>query len=130
MKPHESHCRSAVVTALLCGAMSVPVTGWTHWEGFEAADPSTPAALLRFESAASGYVEAAAAPVSWFTPFENDMRLTGGSHNHGNMEDAATRKPRPIRMRLNRSQALRRVMHNPRRRRAPTEVNETCDARR
>lgn len=69
--------------------MSVPVTGWTHWEGFEAADPSTPAALLRFESAASGYVEAAAVPVSWFTPFENEMRLTGGSHNHGNMEDPA-----------------------------------------
>ena len=49
--------------------------GWAHWEGFEAADPSTPAALLRFESAASGYVEAEATPASWLARFQMD----GGS---------------------------------------------------
>lgn len=86
MTPRPAIRRRAALAALLCGGTIVPIQGWAHWEGFEAADPSTPAALLRFESAAAGYVEAQDAPVSWITPFENDMRLRGGSHNHGNPE--------------------------------------------
>ena len=50
--------------------MNAPVAGWAHWEGFEAADPSTPAALLRFESAAAGYVEAKVVSGSWLERFD------------------------------------------------------------
>ena len=89
MTPQRAIRRSAALAALLCGGTIVPMKGWAHWEGFEAADPSTPAALLRFESAASGYVEAEATPVSWLTLFENDMRLRGGSHIHGIPEHPA-----------------------------------------
>ena len=72
MRPHPAIGRSAALAALLCGGTIVPVAGWTHWEGFEAADPSTPAALLRFESAATGYVEADVTPESWLARFEVD----------------------------------------------------------
>ena len=72
MRPRPAIRRSAALAVLLCGGTSVPVAGWTHWEGFEAADPSTPAALLRFESAAAGYVEADATPESWLARFEVD----------------------------------------------------------
>ena len=57
--------------ALLLGASSVPAVAWGHWEGVEAADPSTPAAVLRLESATAAYTEANAAPVSWRTLFED-----------------------------------------------------------
>ena len=60
------------MAGLLLGASSVPAVGWAHWEGVEAADPATPAAVLRFESAASGYTEANAARVPWRTLFEVD----------------------------------------------------------
>ena len=62
------------MAGLLCGGMAFAVVGWTHWEGFEAADPSTPAALLRFESATGGYVEADITPESWLARFEVDGR--------------------------------------------------------
>lgn len=72
MTLHADIGRYAAVCALLWGGMSVPIVGWTHWEGFEAADPSTPAALLRFESAATGYVEADVTLGSWLARFEVD----------------------------------------------------------
>lgn len=72
MTLHPAIGRSAAVAALLCGGTIVPVTGWAHWEGFEAADPSTPAALLRFESAAAGYVAAPVTPASWLERFQAD----------------------------------------------------------
>ena len=60
------------MAALLWGAALVPVAGWAHWEGFAAADPSTPAALLRFESAAAGYTDSPVVPESWPARFEVD----------------------------------------------------------
>jgi hypothetical protein len=33
----------------------IPAAGLAHWEGFEAADPTTPAALLSLDSAAGRY---------------------------------------------------------------------------
>lgn len=72
MSPHPAIGRGVALAALLCVGAIVPVAGWTHWEGFEAADPSTPAALLRFESAAAGYIEAAVTPGSWLARFEVD----------------------------------------------------------
>ena len=74
MTPYPLIRRSAALAALLWGGTIVPVKGWTHWEGFEAADPSTPAALLRFESAAADYVEAAITPESWLARFGVDGR--------------------------------------------------------
>ena len=74
MTPYPLIRRSAALAALLCGGTIVPVKGWTHWEGFEAADPSTPAALLRFESAAADYDETAITPESWLARFEEDGR--------------------------------------------------------
>ena len=72
MRPHPAFRRSAALAVLLCGEAIVPVAGWAHWEGFEAADPSTPAALLRFESAAATYSEARIAPVSWVERIQVD----------------------------------------------------------
>ena len=74
MTPYPLIRRSAALAALLCGGTIVPVNGWTHWEGFEAADPSTPAALLRFESAAADYDETAITTESWIARFGVDGR--------------------------------------------------------
>ncbi len=62
--------RFAALFVVLAGGTSVPVAGWTHWEGFEAADPSTPAALLRFQSAASGYTQEDSDRESWLARLE------------------------------------------------------------
>lgn len=70
MRPRDSIKRNAAIAALSCAATFVPVAGWTHWEGFAAADPSTPAALLRFDSAAADYVAAQVSPESWLARFE------------------------------------------------------------
>ena len=82
MTPHPAIRRSAALAALLFGGTIAPLKGWTHWEGFEAADPSTPAALLRFESAAADYVEAAITPESWLARFEavGQSAEPGGPH--------------------------------------------------
>ena len=88
MRPRQVIRRSAALAALLFGGAIVPVAGWTHWEGFEAADPSTPAALLRFESAAAGYIEADVAPGSWLARFEVD----GPSAEPGQTPTAVTGK--------------------------------------
>ena len=86
VRPGPAIRRSAALAVLLCGGTIVPVAGWTHWEGFEAADPSTPAALLRFESATDGYVEADVTPESWLARFEVD----GQSAEPGRPPAAAT----------------------------------------
>lgn len=86
MTPHPAIRRSAALAALLCGGAIVPVAGRTHWEGIEAADPSTPAALLRFESAAAGYVETDVTPGSWLARFE----AGGQSAEPGQPPTAAT----------------------------------------
>jgi hypothetical protein len=43
----------------------MPMTGWTHSEGVEAADPATPTAVLTLASASRRYVALEAAPVKW-----------------------------------------------------------------
>ena len=48
----------------------IPLAGWTHSEGIEAADPSTPAAVLRFESATARYAGASAEPLPWRLLFD------------------------------------------------------------
>lgn len=101
MTPRPATRRSAAIAVLLCGGTIVPVTGWAHWEGFEAADPSTPAALLRFESAAAGYAVAPVAPASWLERFQANGGLavqnpppvaesgTGEASGHAGVEQPA-----------------------------------------
>ena len=66
----RAQCRSAYVIALLCGGSAIPATGWTHWEGIEAADPATPAAVLRLDSAAARYTTLDAGPLPWRALFD------------------------------------------------------------
>ncbi len=68
----RAQCRSAYVIALLCGGSAIPATGWTHWEGIEAADPATPAAVLRLDSAAARYTTLDAGPLPWRALFDGD----------------------------------------------------------
>jgi len=51
--------------ALLCVGGAMPVAGWTHSEGVEAADPATPAAVLTLASAARRYTAPDAPTVKW-----------------------------------------------------------------
>ena len=68
----RAQCRRIYVIALLCGGSAIPATGWTHWEGFEAADPATPAAVLTFDSAVSHYAILDARPLPWRALFDAD----------------------------------------------------------
>ena len=56
----------------------MPAIGWTHWEGFEAADPATPAAVLTFDSAVARYTALDARPLPWRAPFNDDSSTVGG----------------------------------------------------
>lgn len=66
------------VIALLCGGSTMPAIGWTHWEGFEAADPATPAAVLTFDSAVARYTALDAGPRSWRALFDGDSSTVRG----------------------------------------------------
>jgi len=86
--------RSLYVIALLCGGSVIPATGWTHWEGFEAADPATPSAVLSFNSAVAGYTELDAGPAPWraLADAAVDSSATG-AQNHAGHAGAASQTP-------------------------------------
>ena len=71
--------RSVFVIALLCSGSAMPALGRAHWEGYEAADPTTPAAVLRFDSAVSGYSTLEGEPLPWRTRFDGDSASPGTS---------------------------------------------------
>ncbi len=77
MKP-TAQFRSAYVIVLLCGGSAIPAVGWTHWEGFEAADPATPVAVLVFDSAVTRYTALDTGPLPWRTLFDGDSNTVGG----------------------------------------------------
>ncbi|MCY3729776.1 MAG: hypothetical protein OXF98_00410 [Rhodospirillaceae bacterium] len=80
--------------ALLCAAGATPAVGSAHWEGFEAADPSTPAAVLRFDGAVSRYAALNTGPVPWRARFAGDANAPGtGDNAHAGHSDAAQRPP-------------------------------------
>ena len=54
---------------VVLGSTVLPMTAAAHWEGFEAADPTTPAAVLRFDSAVDGYTAIATRRLAWRTRF-------------------------------------------------------------
>jgi hypothetical protein len=56
----------------------MPAIGWTHWEGFEAADPATPAAILTFDSAVARYTALDAEPLPWRALFNGDSSTVRG----------------------------------------------------
>ncbi len=60
--------------ALACGGSVMPATGRAHWEGVEAADPATPAAVLVLESATARYTSPNAARLPWRLLFDGSTR--------------------------------------------------------
>ena len=83
------------IALLLCGSV-MPATGWTHWEGFEAADPATPVAVLRLQRAACRCAVSDAAPLPWRTLFAGDDDSTvveGGANTHAGQAGAAQQTP-------------------------------------
>lgn len=68
----QGHIKKAYLIALLCGGSAIPAIGWTHWEGFEAADPATAAALLTFNSAVDRYTPLDTEPLPWRAPIDGD----------------------------------------------------------
>ena len=64
-----------------------------HWEGFEAADPATPAAVLRFDSAVTRYAALDAGPLPWRTLFQGDDEAPG---DHAHMGHAGAAESSPV----------------------------------
>ncbi len=83
------------IIALLCAGSGVAKIGSAHWEGFEAADPATPAAILRFDSAVTHYSALDAGPLPWRALFQGDDQLPSPS-DHANMGNAGAAENAPI----------------------------------
>jgi len=81
----QGHIKKAYLIALLCGGSATPAIGWTHWEGFEAADPATAAALLTFDSAVDRYTPLDTKPLPWRAPIDgaSDSSTAGAEAGAG-----------------------------------------------
>ena len=79
----QGHIKKAYLIALLCGGSAIPAIGWTHWEGFEAADPATAAALLTFSSAVDRYTPLDTEPLPWLAPSDSDSSTAGEAAGTG-----------------------------------------------
>ena len=69
------------VLAVAALAGSAAPLALAHWEGVEAADPSTPSAVLRLDSAAAGYTQPDVTRVSWRALFE-ERQSTDAHSDH------------------------------------------------
>ncbi len=94
MKP-TAHLRSAYVIVLLCGGSAMPAVGWTHWEGFEAADPATPTAVLAFDSAVTRYEALDTGPLPWRALFDRDSNTVGALSGAGTHTPSGQAGPAP-----------------------------------
>lgn len=74
--------RSVSGVALLCLGSAMPAVVSAHWEGFEAADPATPAAVLRLDSAVTRYSALDAGPLAWRARFEGEDPPAPDAHAH------------------------------------------------
>lgn len=74
---------SLFFVAFLFSGIAMPLTGRTHWEGFEAADPSTPTALLAFDSAIARYTSLDSEVRSWRGRFGSNTLSVGGLRDSG-----------------------------------------------
>ena len=81
--------------ALLCAGSGIAKIGSAHWEGFEAADPATPAAILRFDSAVTRYSALDAGPLPWRALFQGDGQLPSPS-DHAKMGNAGAAENAPV----------------------------------
>ena len=63
--------RVMCLLALLCAGSAIPQAGWAHSEGIEAADPSTPVALLGLQSATIRYVPPNTEFLQWRELFDS-----------------------------------------------------------
>jgi hypothetical protein len=72
----RAYVKTVSAIALLISGSAVPLVGSTHWEGVEAADPATPAALLVFESAVGDYTALSMEARTWPADRDSDS----GSH--------------------------------------------------
>ena len=92
----QGHIKKTYLIALLCGGSAIPAIGWTHWEGFEAADPATAAALLTFNSAVGRYTPLDTEPLPWRAPIDSDSNTAGeaaGASPHSGHAGAAPTDP-------------------------------------
>ena len=74
--------RSVSGLALLWVGSAMPTVVSAHWEGFEAADPATPAAVLRLDSAVTRYSALDAGPLPWRARFEGEAAPAPDAHAH------------------------------------------------
>ena len=92
----QGHIKKTYLIALLCGGSAIPAIGWTHWEGFEAADPATAAALLTFDSAVNRYTPLDTEPLPWLALIDSDSNTAGeaaGASPHSGHAGAAPTDP-------------------------------------
>lgn len=87
--------KSIFVIALLGAGSGIAKIGSAHWEGFEAADPATPAAILRFDSAVTHYSALDAGPLTWRALFQDDDQSPAPS-DHANMGNAGAAGNAPV----------------------------------
>ena len=83
------------IIALLSAGSGIAKIGSAHWEGFEAADPATPAAILRFDSAVTRYSALDAEPLPWRALFQGDDQSPDSS-DHANMGNAGAAGNAPV----------------------------------
>lgn len=83
------------IIALLSAGSGIAKIGSAHWEGFEAADPATPAAILRFDSAVTRYSALDAGPLPWRALFQGDGQLPSPS-DHAKMGNAGAAENAPV----------------------------------
>ena len=76
----RSCTRRITAAVLLVAGSAVSSVCFAHWEGFEAADPATPAAVLRLNSAITGYADPDRAPRTWGERFEEIRETTTVDH--------------------------------------------------
>ncbi|MDG2316039.1 MAG: hypothetical protein P8M36_03895 [Gammaproteobacteria bacterium] len=73
---------------LLFGGILASFPSIAHWEGFEAADPSTPSAILRYDSLMGHYKSLEDITVSW--PIISSHDTDQVQSDHSNMDSQCT----------------------------------------
>ena len=85
---YTSRISTLGLIALLVGGSAISQVGLAHSEGIEAADPSTPAALLIFEGAVFRYIKPNGERLQWRELFDG---RTDSNHGHHRVLGATER---------------------------------------
>ena len=94
MRERAKH-KGVFIIALLAAGSGTAKVGSAHWEGFEAADPATPAAILRFDSAVTRYSALDVRPLPWRALFQGDDQSPGPG-DHANMGNVGAAENAPV----------------------------------